>query len=132
MNTKQKEYILKHYKKYNLINSKLKPMNSKKDMIKLLNILEAHDKTLDDLHDTQFNGYTEFCGIVGTFKNDYDTCKALYDFNVFFESLEELHKFAEEQIEGTYNEDEQMSVEEYLADEDIRKTSDGYVLVLYY
>lgn len=132
MNKKVKEYILKHYKEYNLINAKCEPMQNEEDMLKLLNILEAHDENLDSLHDVAFNGYTEFCGIVGTFEDDIDTCKALYDFNVFFKNEDELFQFAKEQIESTYNEEDEMTAEKYLADEDIRKTSDGYVLVLYY
>lgn len=132
MNKKVKEYILKHYKEYNLINSKCEPMKNEKEMLVLLNILEAHDETLDGLHDAAFNGYTEFCGIVGTFENDIDTCHALYDFNVFFETEEELFHFAKEQVESIYSDEDNMTSEKYLADEDIRKTSDGYVLVLYY
>lgn len=119
MNEKIKQYQLNNWKKYNLV-------DTKEDFIKLLNILEAHNENLDSLHDVVFNGYDEFCGIYGSFEDDKETTNTLLDYHRFFKTEEEFKKFVLEECEEmdiTYN--------EYIEDEDIRKTEDGFIQVIY-
>lgn len=124
MNNTMKQYILNNWNAYDIV-------DSIEEMLVLLNILEAHKENLDSLHDVPYQGYTEFCGIVGTYEDDRDVVSALFEHDVFYETMEDLHRVIMEDIECSYN-DGEMTLEEYLETEDIRKTSDGYVRVLWY
>jgi hypothetical protein len=128
----KRQYIIDNFKSYNLINSKCEMMQDKKDMIKLLNILECNNESLDSLHKTITKNFSEFCGIFGPFENENDICRALYEHHVFFENEVELKSFIKKQIADVYPENEKITVEEYLENEEIYKTIDGYVLKLYY
>lgn len=116
MNEKQKQYILKNWKKYDIV-------DSEEEMVKLLNILEAHNENLDTFH----MATSGFCGIYGEFLHDRDTAQTLFNFNCFYNNEEEMRKNCAEYVEG-----EDMTLDEFLEGEDIRKTSDGIVRVLYY
>jgi hypothetical protein len=56
MNLKMKKHILENWDKYNLV-------NTKEDMLALLNILEAHKETLDSLHDVIMGNSQWVCSI---------------------------------------------------------------------
>ena len=116
MNDKQKAYILRNWKAYDIV-------DTKEEMIKLLNILEAHGENLDTFH----KATSGFCGIYGEFANDRDTVKTLFEFDCFYKDREEMHRICQEEAKSN-----DMTLEEYLDGEDIRETSDGLVRVLYY
>lgn len=114
-----KNYTLANWEKYNLV-------NSHEEMVKLLNILEAHGESIETLHEAE----NEFCGISrngGNFENDKDTVRALYEFNEFYADKEEFYE-----IMIILAEDAGLSVSEFMEDEDIRETADGIVRVLHY
>ena len=56
MNEKMKRYILSNWKEYDLV-------DSEEEMLKVLNILEAHDENLDSLHDITIGNRDWLCGI---------------------------------------------------------------------
>ena len=135
MNEKQKEYILRNWDKYNL------GLKNKNEMIKLLNILEAHGETLDDLHNANY----EFCDIVNlghTWETDADIVESLFDFNSFLTETEFID-FMLTRIEETkadYLADDFTldDVSDFFKDEafdksdcEIQKTSDGYVYIIH-
>lgn len=122
MSKKMKEYILSNWKSYNVV-------DSREEMVKLLNILEAHNETLDSLHDVIFNNHEFFCGIYFNSgpKTDRDVVKTLYAYNCFYNDRQQMENEVKEIAD-----DCEMSVEEFLKTEDIRTTSDGLVRVLYY
>lgn len=117
-----KEYILDHWQQYNIV-------DSREEMFSLLNILEAHNETLDSMHDV-YMGNTEFCCSI--FYNmgvssDRETVKAIFDHNVFYTSYDAMIQAYKEAAE-----EEETTLEEYMEFEDIRQTSNGYVRVLWY
>ncbi len=117
-----KNWILSNWNQYGI-----KSIKSKDDMVRLLNILEANNQCFDDFHDASFNGFDEFCGIFGSFEDDDATYNTLDQFHLFFTDMESLNKWANEMCE-----EEEESILSFLSSQDIRKTSDGYVVKLYY
>ena len=122
MNQKQKKYILAHWKGYDMVDSEA-------EMKKVLNILEAHNETLDGLYDVVIGNTNMFCGI--WMNSNPDTAREvkdiLYQFNIFYNNKEEMQEAVKEDAE-----DSGMTIEEFLSTEDIRETSDGLVRILYY
>lgn len=118
---KQRDYILEHWKEYAL------GIDSRNEMLELLNILEYHGKTLDDLHDVCLNGYDEFCGIIGKFENDTDVVKALHEYHLFFSDETSFLKYVSllAKESGTQTED-------VLQRESYRHTTDGVVMQIFY
>lgn len=136
MNEKQRDYIIKHWKKYNLT-------DTKEEFVALLNILESYGETIDSLHNTTLNDTKVFCGIVGEFANDRDTVAALFEFNTFLETPGEVAAVIYDKIE--YYRDccdytqEEINAEikatfcdDIYSDEKIDKTRDGYVYKIAY
>ncbi len=117
-----KEWTLKNWDQYDL------NLKNKEEMLELLNILDAHDENLDSLHKVlQQEGHLrEFCGIIGRMDTDAEIARSLFDFNLFY-TEEKYQQFLKESAE-----DNECTIAEVLESEDIRKTEDGYVRVLYY
>ena len=122
MNDKMKNYILSHWNQYNMV-------DSREEMVKVLNILEAHNENLDTMHDIVMGNTEWLCGIWMTSnpQTDREVKEILYDFNCFYRTMEEMRESVREMAE-----DCEMTVDEFLETEDIRKTSDGFVRILYY
>lgn len=122
MNQKQKDYILSHWKGYDMV-------DSEDEMKKVLNILEAHSETLDGLYDVVIGNTDMFCGI--WMNSNPETAREvkdiLYQFNIFYNNKEEMQEAVKEDAE-----DCGMTIEEFLSTEDVRETSDGLVRILYY
>lgn len=129
MNEKQKNYILDNCDKYGIKNEQGELLNREK-MLALLNILEVHGQTLDSFHDVAFNGYSEFCEIVGRFENDSDVYRALLEFNVFIPRKEFPDFMVNEYENAIFCGFD--SVEQYFDTEDLRESTDGFVNVLHY
>ena len=70
-------------------------VDSREEFTRLLNILEANDLDIDDIFNTDLNIYTQFGDILGEFKSYRDVADSLLDFNVFYETKEELMDFIE-------------------------------------
>ena len=70
-------------------------VDSREEFKRLLNILEANDLDIDDIFNTDLNIYTQFGDILGEFKSYRDVADSLLDFNVFYETKEELMDFIE-------------------------------------
>lgn len=113
-----KDYIVRNFNKYGI-----RGIKSADDMIELLNILQAHDETLESFH----GGHSEFCGIFGDMPDDNETYKALIEFNCFYRTLEEYLEIARENAEY-----DGLTIEEYTEYETLYQTEDGYVLFLEY
>lgn len=122
MNENMKNHILENWGKYKIV-------SSQKDMVALLNILEAHGETLDSLHDVTIGNSDWVCSICFSPENitDRDVAKGIMMHNSFYKTHDELMQVMAENAE-----DAEVSLEEYLKQQDIRTTSDGYVCVLWY
>ena len=131
---KVKKYILSNYNKYGILNEYGKPI-TKAEMLALLNILESNDECLDSFHDVAFNGYNEFCGIYSDYENDNDTYSALMAHHRFMTDSDLFQFVQDKWDEYVDNEEEESlyfgSFANYfleLYDNDITRTSDGYVI----
>ena len=132
-----KEYIIKNWEKYNLV-------NTKEEFIQLLNILQACDETIDSLHDVVLNGETEFCDCINYngWKSDRDVVDMLFYFCSFYTEKEfidliiERHQDYIKEEEDDYPEfnaterkrKESSDRPEEFSDTQITKTDDGYVI----
>jgi len=117
-----REYILSHWSEYDIA-------DTREEFVGILNILEAHDENLDSLHDVSIGNREDFCGILMNSHptTDREVVRILYQFNVFYpEKDEALEKLKED---ADYME---MSLDEYVNEEDIRSTLDGIVRTVYY
>lgn len=114
-----KNYIMEHWNEYNIV-------DSKEDMLKLLNILDAHGENLDKMHDL-YMGNTAFCCQIyfnmGGVSSDRETVSVLFDYHVFFTTYESMIEWYKERAEEM-----EMTLEDFMEYEDIRKTEDGYVV----
>lgn len=120
-NPKMKEHILSHWNEYNLV-------NSEEEMLKLLNILEAHEENLDTLHDISMGNTSWLCGIL--FNNaptDREVKDDLFEYNAFYKSKKEL---IQAYVICSAENDE--IFEECIQYELILESSDGYVRVFEY
>lgn len=125
MNDKIKNYVLSHWNQYNMV-------DSQEEMVEVLNILEAHDENLDTLHDVVMGNTKWLCGIwINSHpQTDREVKDILYEYNIFYRTYEELKN---SECLKEYAENFEMDIEEYCEKyADIRKTSDGFVRVLYY
>ena len=128
-----KEYIVSHYRQYPF------EMNSKEDMVALLNILQANDETLESMHDAVFNGYHEFMGIIGRWDTDQDLYEAVMEFNNFYTEedfidwiLEQQSLLPKEGYDDPVAEIHNWTYDDEISDTHIYKTEDGYVLRVNY
>ena len=117
-----KEYILSQWGKYNIV-------DSRDEMIALLNILDAHGENLDTMHDVYMGNTDEVCSIwiTSDINSDRDTWRIIQNYNVFYPTYEAM--IAAFKIAA---DDEGETVEKYMEYEDITKTEDGYVRKLWY
>lgn len=142
-----KKYILDNFNKYGIMVSDTFTFNAEKahpitqkEMLGLLNILEAHGENLDSFHDASFNNESFFCEIYGGFEDDNDTYNALMQFNEFFtdtEFIDWMLEHIQDEIDnyGDYNDAmdfiKKVAFDE-ACDESIIKTEDGYVRIVRY
>lgn len=129
------DYIMKHWKEYDLT-------DTQEEFKQLLNILEAMGENIDSLHNTVFNGYTEFWDCCCSYwETDRELVKTCFYFGTFFD-VEGLKEFLYEQLDyckECYEEEpekgERWFYELYFldewGDEQIIKTRDGYVLLIH-
>ena len=141
MNEKIKAHILNNHDKYGIISPfNFKPI-SEKEMLGLLNILEAHGENLDSFHDMAINGGNLFCGIWGAWGDDSENYSILLDFNIFYSNEDFFDVFIDEHCREAWEDDLEYNLKEYgdfatyvkeYWDSEIVKTSDGYVRILEY
>ncbi len=127
-----KNYILDNWNSYNLV-------DSREEMVSLLNILQACGENLDTLHDVCCNGYTMFADIVGTFEDDRDVVKALYEFNSFYTEgefidymLDRIEDLKYDEYEDIASEIHSWTYDDEFSDTKVEKTEDGYVVRVWY
>jgi len=115
-----KDYVLANWQKYNMV-------DSKEEMLKLINVLQAHNETLDSLHDVTIGNRNEICGIYITSspQTDREVKEIIFEHNCFYSDMDEVREALKEIAE-----DYEVSIESLLKTEDIRKTDDGFVRVL--
>ena len=126
-----KEYMLDHYDQYGL------GIKSRQEMLALLNILQACGETLDSLHDVCFNGWHEFCDIIGRWDTDEEVYRSLLEFNQFFTESEFIDFILEQynELKEDRDEDPAETIREWtvgIGDTVIERTEDGYVRRLWY
>lgn len=119
MNDKQIAYYMEHWNEYNLV-------DSKEDMLRLLNILMVHGENLDTLHDVACNGRDEICGIFGTYDDDQDVVSTLFEYHHFFLTKDGLMSYIRENALEHGN-----SLEEEFRYMDVRKSRDGYIVMMH-
>ncbi len=126
-----KDYILSHWDEYNLV-------DTKEEMLGLLNILQACGENLDSLHDVCCNGYSVFADIVGTWDGDRDVVSSLYQFNSFFTESEFIDYMLDRIEDIKYEEGEpaeevrSWTYDEEPSDTKVVRTEDGYVVRVWY
>ncbi len=119
MNEKQIAYYMEHWKEYNLV-------DSEEDMLRLLNILMVHEENLDTLHDVTCNGRDEICGIYGMYEDDQDVVSTLFEYHHFFRTMNELMAYIRENALENGN-----ALEEEFRYTDVRKSRDGYIVMIH-
>lgn len=112
-----KEHILDNWRRYNVV-------DSKEEMVALLNILEAHDEDLDTMHDVYMGNTDTCCGIWFNFgvKNDRETVRSIFENNIFYSSYDAMMQCYKEDANFL-----EITVEQIIEWENYKKTSDGYV-----
>lgn len=133
MNEQMKEYIIRNYSKYHIDGLK-----NESDMLGLLNILEAHNENLDNLHNVKPNDM--FCDIFFGCPDINDNCvyDALISHNIFYQDenslISDLREFFEDDTDVQAVSDDGLIryITANCYDTVITKTSDGYVRTLYY
>ena len=128
-----KEYILDAYKEYPF------GMKKKKDMLALLNILQANGETLDSMHEVVFKGKDRFMDIYGGWDTDAELYKAVLAFNQFFTEkefirwiLRRMIELKEDGFDDPAEEIRTWTDENEASDTMVIKTEDGYVVRVWY
>ena len=127
-----KSYCTEHYAEYPF------DMKDGKEMIALLNILQASGETLDSMHDAVFNGHSMFMDIFGSWSTDRELYDAILQFNTFFTEDEFvgwiLEKIEDLKYDGMNPSDEirAWTYPDEPSDTKIVKTEDGYVVRVWY
>ena len=120
-----REYAIANYDKYNLYDREGKPI-TQSDMIKLLEILEAYNESLDNLHELYIDGNGEFCGVDFWWNIESDS-------QIYYVIREHHHVLTEEEfidymLWELQNNDNNADYIIKMLDRDIHKTSNGYVI----
>lgn len=121
-------WILANWSQYNLV-------DSREEMVELLNILEKHGETIDALHDAGGCLDTDFCDIMmKNIQNDRDVVRRLKEYNLFFKTEEEFMFYVMETAKA-FEESAEDFLKQAETDKsflDYMKTEDGYVVQLHY
>ena len=131
---KRRAYMLANWQKYNLV-------DTRDEFIALLNICEALDETIDNIHDVVING--GFCGTSACdyWESERDVVESLFYFSTFY-TLENFKAFLYDELKFAYEEDADgdnygvgLFVDTYIRNEnydcDIVETRDGYVVTIH-
>lgn len=104
-------------------------VDSQEDMLKLINILAAHKESLKSLQEFVAYHEEEFCGFfwIDMPDTEREVAELLFEHNLFYQKWEDLLAACVESCIGT-----DMTFDEFMRGEDIRKTADGYVRILHY
>lgn len=118
--TWERIYIMRDWDKYKLV-------KRASDMLSLLNVLEAYNESLYTLLQFIKNNETVFCGIdwSGNPDGKQKAAELILSHNIFYNSQYDFVTACMREHFATG-----MSLNEFIAREDIRKTSNGYVRVL--
>lgn len=124
----RKMWILANWKQYDLV-------DSREEMVELLNILEKHGETIDALHDAGGCQDTDFCGIwMQNIEGDRDVVCRLRGYNLFFKTEEDFMFYVMETAKA-FEESTEDFLKQAETDKsflDYMKTEDGYVVQLHY
>lgn len=107
----------------NVLKYKMDAISTPRAMLCLLNILEAHEETLDSLHACYEEGFCDLY-MIDSF-DDSDLAEAVIDTNVFFSDLDIIYA-NEESCADTW-EEVIAAVGRFLTLPGVVKTTDGYV-----
>lgn len=118
---RKRQLMLSKWHIYNMV-------DNSKEMFELVNILEAHGESPESLQEFVASKEDVFCGFVWIDlpDNEYEVSKLLFDHNRFYQTKEALLSAC-----CLEKEDTDMTLAEFLAGEDIYKTSGGYVRILH-
>ncbi len=132
-----KKWLISQWKKY-----EIKSIKEESEFIGLLNILQSHGLTLEDMHRCVVNGEREFMTFIST-SDGWNTLdelyKAILEYNTFFTEKEFVNWILEWQEElNSEGDDPAEVIKEWTYSEDwlyeghpvnvmIVKTEDGYV-----
>lgn len=110
------QYCIKNHDKYGIHNEKGELL-SEQEMKELLLILDLFGENLDTFHDVQYQGYTDFCGVVGERFDDNDTYKSIVDFHNYIKQSD-VNRFMYDLLDNyTYcQEKELQSIEDFKED----------------
>ena len=129
-----RDYIVSHWKKYNLT-------DSKKDFIALINILQACNESLDSLHEAYINGDHEFCDIYHgeAWDDEREIVTALFEYSTFYTETEFIDYIIERQADYDSMEEYTEAIQDETTDDSdgnndvqISRTADGYVIRLWF
>ncbi len=126
-------YMVKNYANYGM-----KTLKTPKDMIWLLNVLQANGENFESMHDYVTQGDGFFCAILISDNNSMDSVyEALTNYHYFYEDYEDMKKTVWNNL--LENDGEELyefykDFEEYMekGGDSFFKTKDGYVRKIYY
>ena len=139
-----KEWMLKNWDKYEMPRN----IKTRDEFLGLLNILQSHNLTLEDMHNCVFNGHDEFMYFWnhGGWETMDDLCHAVFEYNMFMTDEEFIEWILEQHTteldydgyddptdeirQWTFGEN--FMFEGHPTDTMIRKTEDGYVRQITY
>ncbi len=125
------EHMVANFSRYGISH-----IESKEDMVWLLNVLQANEENLDSLYDF-YNGYSGriFCSIHMTHVDTVDDIYlALKEYHYFYSSYEEMQRDIQQIIAENDAAEFYQSVEDYIerGGDQFMKTRDGYVRKIFY
>ena len=109
-------FILQNWDRYKIT-------DTKKDMIALLNILEANGESIDSLHRAVLNRANRYCGVYASCESDRELAYILFDHYSFFSDDAMLYDYLNENADCNG-----ITVTEQKELEEITNTRDGYVV----
>lgn len=131
---KRRDYMLANWQDYNLV-------ETEKEFIALLNVCEALNETIDNIHDVVINGGC--CGISAcdSWESEKEVVESLFYFSTFY-TLNDFMGFLYEELKFAYDEDADgdnygvgFFVDTYIRNTNhdcvIQETHDGYVVTIY-
>ena len=118
----ERNRIFQNWEQYKLV-------NRASEMISLVNILEAHDESLDSLLEFVDSDETHFCGLDWSKipEGKQKPAKTLFNYNIFYHSKDDYVAACMREYHAT-----DMTLNEFIAGEDMRETFNGFVRVLHY
>lgn len=114
-NEKIRNFMMSNWENYKVV-------DSKEDFVWLLNALESHNESLEELHSAVVNDH-ECCNYLGPFKNDKELAATILEDHSFYTGWDELYEVIAENAK-----DNQVTDHEEAMLMKIHVTHDGFII----